>query len=317
MAGCDQAGTQEGVEAFHATIGPPPGRALRAFDLARAEILAAIECDQHAAAQALEPCQRSSRLQGACEQTIECCWRDAIQHQADVVIGGDSRHADQGLAVRPAVSPLQRPLMRQERRTSHEEQRERREADVAHCVVAIAGGPLRGSGRPAQTVPNWAIKSSTTITPMWNQGSSPDTTKSCCMMGRPAQKSTRCGRLDSVHAVAGADLPLSFRHRPDSIRTRLNRIENCWGVIEPLDATPGENDTGQLSVAATRHGAWPFAPTRSGRGNRAFMITGISVHDRVDWVFTITGMRSQDQCEACSSQFTSPATPECCRTTRS
>ena len=23
------------------------------------------------------------------------------------------------------------------------------------------------------------------------------------------------------------------------------------------------------------------------------MITGISVHDRVDWVFTITGMRSQ------------------------
>jgi hypothetical protein len=25
------------------------------------------------------------------------------------------------------------------------------------------------------------------------------------------------------------------------------------------------------------------------------MITGISVHDRVDWVFTITGMRTQAQ----------------------
>ena len=28
------------------------------------------------------------------------------------------------------------------------------------------------------------------------------------------------------------------------------------------------------------------------------MITGISVHDRVDWVFTITGMRSYMQVEA-------------------
>jgi hypothetical protein len=57
--------------------------------------------------------------------------------------------------------------------------------------------------------------------------------------------------------------------------------------------TAGENDTGQLSVAATRHDALPLAPLGSSRSNKAFMITGIGVHDRVDWVFTITGMRTE------------------------
>jgi hypothetical protein len=59
--------------------------------------------------------------------------------------------------------------------------------------------------------------------------------------------------------------------------------------------TAGENDTGQLSVAATRHDALPLAPLGSSRSNKAFMITGIGVHDRVDWVFTITGMRTLDR----------------------
>ena len=36
------------------------------------------------------------------------------------------------------------------------------------------------------------------------------------------------------------------------------------------------------------------------------MITGISVHDRVDWVFTITGMRSYMQVEA-MAELVAPA----------
>jgi hypothetical protein len=35
-----------------------------------------------------------------------------------------------------------------------------------------------------------------------------------------------------------------------------------------------------------------LARARSGRGKQAFMITGFGVHDRTDWPFNITGMRS-------------------------
>jgi hypothetical protein len=37
----------------------------------------------------------------------------------------------------------------------------------------------------------------------------------------------------------------------------------------------------------------PLAGARSGQRERVFMITGIGVHDRTDWPFTITGMRKQ------------------------
>jgi hypothetical protein len=37
----------------------------------------------------------------------------------------------------------------------------------------------------------------------------------------------------------------------------------------------------------------PLAGARSGQRERVFMITGIGVHDRTDWPFTITGMRNR------------------------
>jgi hypothetical protein len=37
----------------------------------------------------------------------------------------------------------------------------------------------------------------------------------------------------------------------------------------------------------------PLASARSGHRERVFMITGIGVHDRTDWPFTITGMRKE------------------------
>jgi hypothetical protein len=45
-------------------------------------------------------------------------------------------------------------------------------------------------------------------------------------------------------------------------------------------------------VAATHHDAVKFVPNRSGWCEQVFMITGIGVHDRTDWPFTITGMRN-------------------------
>jgi hypothetical protein len=95
---------------------------LRATDLARAEILGAVEGDEHAPTQALEACQRPGFLDRAHEQGVEGGGRGAVQHEADVIVGGDGRHAEQGLAVRPALAAGQRALMRQERRASHEEQ---------------------------------------------------------------------------------------------------------------------------------------------------------------------------------------------------
>src|SRR6202040_2966879 len=44
---------------------------------------------------------------------------------------------EQRLTVRPPVAPRQHPLMSQERRTSHEEQRKRRHADISHRVEAL------------------------------------------------------------------------------------------------------------------------------------------------------------------------------------
>ena len=138
VARCHHTGAEEGVKALHTTIGPAPRRALRTVDLARAEVLAAVQRDQHMSAQALEAGQRPGCLHGAHEQCIERRRRDAVQHQADVVVRGDRGDAEQGLTVRSALSALQGSLMRQERRTSHEEQGERRKTDIGHRVVAVA-----------------------------------------------------------------------------------------------------------------------------------------------------------------------------------
>ena len=100
-------------------------------------MLGPIERDWHSPIQALERRQRPGRLDRLHEQPIERRRRGAVQHQADVVVGGDRRHGEQRLAVRSAEALLQRALMRQERRASHEEDRERRQTNVRHRVIAV------------------------------------------------------------------------------------------------------------------------------------------------------------------------------------
>jgi hypothetical protein len=111
VAGCDQAGTQEGVEVFGTAIGTPPRRTLLVFDLARAEVLGPVERDRHPPVQILERRRWSRCLDRLDEQPIERRRSGTVQHRADVVVGGDRRHAAQRLAVRPAVSLSQCPLM--------------------------------------------------------------------------------------------------------------------------------------------------------------------------------------------------------------
>jgi hypothetical protein len=45
-------------------------------------------------------------------------------------------------------------------------------------------------------------------------------------------------------------------------------------------------------VVATNQGCVPLASARSSQCEQVFMITGTGVHDRTDWTFTITGMRT-------------------------
>src|SRR5271165_6359437 len=149
VARCNDAGTEEGVEVFRAAIGTPPCRTLPAFDLARAVVLGPVERDQPPPVQTLERRQGARRLDRLEEQPVERGRRGAVQHQAEVVVGGDRRHPEQRLAVRSAAAlrqplprVLARPLMRQERRASHEEDRKRRQADVRHRLIAVTPRPL-------------------------------------------------------------------------------------------------------------------------------------------------------------------------------
>ena len=73
------------------------------------------------------------------EQRIEHLRRGTVEHQADIRVGWVRGHTEQGLAIRPAMSFLQRALMAQKRGgASHEEHRERGETDVGHGVFAGA-----------------------------------------------------------------------------------------------------------------------------------------------------------------------------------
>src|SRR5208282_4881663 len=71
------------------------------------------------------------------------------QHQADIIVARDRGHAEQGLAIRSAMSLLQRALMGQKGRAAHEKHRERGETDIGHGVFAVtarAGAPVGQAG---------------------------------------------------------------------------------------------------------------------------------------------------------------------------
>jgi hypothetical protein len=100
-------------------------------------VLRAVERDQQPAAQALERRKaigRGNGFQPLDEQPVEGAGCVAVEHLADVVVARDCRHAQQGLAVRLAMSLRQRPLVPQERGALHEEHRERRQTDIRHGV---------------------------------------------------------------------------------------------------------------------------------------------------------------------------------------
>ena len=68
-----------------------------------------------------------------------------VQHVADIIVGGNSADAEQGLGVGAALALLQRALKGQKRRTLHEKHRESRKAEVRD--LDIAATPLSRVGK--------------------------------------------------------------------------------------------------------------------------------------------------------------------------
>src|ERR1700693_387921 len=146
---------------------------------------------------------------------VECRRRRAVLHQADVVVGGDRRHAQQRLAVRPTVALRQRLLMPKERRASHEEDRERRQTDVRHCIVVVAP---RAFALVGQTGADLAQR------PDHVRNGAPPALES---MIEPADKRKPRYAVESSQKPTTCGISDSGRHTSEQ-QTRLNRIENRW-----------------------------------------------------------------------------------------
>ncbi len=139
---CHDAGAEERMEILGRAVRTLARRAPRAMNLARAVVFGAVQRDQDPSAEALERGEHLRCLDRLDEQPIEGRGRGAIQHLADVIVAGDGGNAEQGLAVGASLSLRQDALMRQERRAAHEEQGERRQADVRHRAAVARQRPF-------------------------------------------------------------------------------------------------------------------------------------------------------------------------------
>jgi hypothetical protein len=114
------------------------------MELARAEMLGAVEGDQQPPAQPLERRQRvafGERRQALHEQPVERRRRRPVEHRADVIVARDGGDPEQRLAVRAPVPFGEGALMRQKGGAAHEEQREGRGADIRHGIGALHRRP--------------------------------------------------------------------------------------------------------------------------------------------------------------------------------
>jgi hypothetical protein len=116
-------------------------------------VFGAVQCDQYPPAEALEWGEHLRGLDRLDEQRIEGRRRGTIQHLADVVVAGGGGNGEQRLAVRASLSLCQAALIRQERRATHEEQRERGEADIRHRVGADGQRPFAPVGETGTDLP--------------------------------------------------------------------------------------------------------------------------------------------------------------------
>jgi hypothetical protein len=149
------------------------GEPALAVDLARAEVLRPVQRDQRPATEGGNGASTPS-VSMVLKNSGSNAAREAPSSIRRIVgIAQDRGHAEQGLTVGSALSFLQRPLVREERWTVHEQHRERRQTDVGHAVFPVAGLALTLSGRPAQTSFNSQIRPAKAFTAASSQRRGP------------------------------------------------------------------------------------------------------------------------------------------------
>src|SRR3954469_6394198 len=107
-------------------VATPARQALRTAELLRAEVLRPVERDEHPVTEPLEGAQSTvpaQHVQALVEGGLQVRGRHWVEHSADMVVGRDSGHAEQALAVRRLPPGLQRALVGEEGFALQEEQK--------------------------------------------------------------------------------------------------------------------------------------------------------------------------------------------------
>lgn len=133
VAGSYDRGCQHLVAILHLAVAALARRTLWTAQLLRTEILCPVERNQRPARKALKNLQAVAMPQlgqHLIEAGLQLLWRNIVQQDADMVVGGNLRDPKQGTAVRCAVALLQMPLAGQKRLTLHEKQGKRSKPDV-------------------------------------------------------------------------------------------------------------------------------------------------------------------------------------------
>jgi hypothetical protein len=115
-------------------------------------VFGAVPRDQHIAAKDPHGVQAAALLQlghDVGEHRVEHRRVDRVEHGADLAVAGNLSHAEQCLAVRPAVAGLQMPLVGQEGWALHEERGEGGKCEIGHGVDRVLATPPIGQGLAA------------------------------------------------------------------------------------------------------------------------------------------------------------------------
>jgi hypothetical protein len=145
-----------------------------------------------------------------------------IQYGADVAVGGDPGYLEQALAVRSSMPFLELTLMREKGRALHEEDRERRHADVGHRIDGVL--PPARVREALEASAKTAKKVTQDVHP---DGESYRTGDSEAPIASGPRNCSSCDVSDSPRA--GLAPPMACRVEPNQLlQSRFVRIENCW-----------------------------------------------------------------------------------------
>lgn len=150
-----------------------------------------VQCDQYVPVQAAHRIQAAALVQFGHEigeHRMKHGWFDRVEFGSDLTVTGDFAHAEQCLAVRPALSGLQMPLVCQKRRALHEERREPGHGEIGHVIGRVLAPPLVAKG-PAATakgiekaVQDWHTSVESSFDAGWKSENGPDRgfSGNCC-----------------------------------------------------------------------------------------------------------------------------------------